>query len=249
VEADRRLVARQHRLGRRLALTASPSSGELRIARLDGGELVLDGLGLALAFFRGDSTYDSVAGRGARDRIETDDVRTINRTARARTPLEAWAPILDRPLPWLAAIEPDLDLIEAGDARWRRRGAEELVRAALAETIAPRRGLAVATKLLHLKRPRLFPILDEFVAVMLGKNAPDATPGKKRQIAVELVVHLREEGRRNCEALQDIQAVLRDRSIERSLVRILDAVLWSSHPAAGVAGVDRLIRVGARIAR
>jgi Family of unknown function (DUF6308) len=240
VEADRRLAPRQHRLGRRLALT-----GELRIARLDGEELVLDGLGLALGSFRGESPYDSLAGHGARDRIETDDVGTINRTANARSPIEAWAPILDRPLPWLAAIGPDLDLIETNDALWRRRRAEELVRAALAETIGPRRGLAVSTKLLHLKRPRLFPILDELVAVMLGKNAAaDASPERRLETAMELVLHLRGEGKRNLEALRRIQATL---SGERSLLRILDAVLWLSHPAAGIRGVDRVIRVDVRI--
>lgn len=152
-----------------------------------------------------------------------------------------WASILDRPLPWLAAIDPDLDLIEAGDALWRRRSAEELVRAALAGTIAPRRGLAVSTKLLHLKRPRLFPILDELVAVMLGANVAAATPQRKLETAMELVLHLRDEGRRNLEALRSIQTAL---PVERSLVRILDAVLWLSHPAAGLRGVVRVLQVG-----
>jgi Family of unknown function (DUF6308) len=245
VEADRRLAPRQHRLDRRLALR------ELRIARLDGEELVLDGLGLALGFFRGDlkpDSYDSLAGRGASDRIETEDIRTINRAANARSPHEAWAPILDRPLPWLSAIEPGLDLIETGEARWRRLGAEELVRVALAETVAARRGLAVSTKLLHLKRPRLFPILDEFVAVMLGMNVTATAPERKLEIAMDLVLHLRREGRRNHEPLRSIQAALDERSIRLSLVRILDAVLWFSHPAAGVQGVERVIRVD-RIAR
>jgi hypothetical protein len=249
VEADRRLAPRQHRLGGRLALTSS--SSELRIARLDGEELVLDGLGLALGFFFGDpmsaapGSYDALAGGGAPDRIATDDVGTINRTARARSPLEAWAPILDRRLPWLAAIGPGLDLIELDDASWRRSRGEELVRAALAETLAPRRGLAVATKVLHLKRPRLFPILDGFVAVMLGRNVPTTTtPKHKLELGMELLLHLRREGRRNRQALQTISSALSEQSIHRSLVRILDAVVWSSHPAAGVPGVDRVIRIG-----
>jgi len=44
--------------------------------------------------------------------------------------------------------------------------------------------------------------------------------------------------------LQTISSALSEQSIHRSLVRILDAVVWSSHPAAGVPGVDRVIRIG-----
>jgi hypothetical protein len=247
VEADRGDAAREHRLGGQLALTRPADAGTLEIARLDGDVLVLDGLGLARASFDGDdSSYDSLAGTGARDRIETADVHAINRWARARSPHGAWASIVDRPLSWLAAIDPDLDLIEASDARWRRERGEELVRAALADVVAARRGMAVATKLLHLKRPRLFPLLDEYVAVMLGRSVP-ATPERKLDTAIELVLHLRREGRRNLEPLTRIQAALAGDS-RRSLVRILDAVIWFSHPAAHLRGVERVLRVD-RIAR
>ena len=209
--------------------------------------LVLDGLGLARAFFAGDdSAYDSFAGRGAADRIETADVQAINRWARARSPHDAWASVVDRPLSWLAAIDPDLDLIEASDSRWRREHGEELVRVALEEVIADRRGMAVATKLLHLKRPRLFPLLDEYVAVMMGRSVP-ATPERKLETALELVLHLRREGRRNLEPLRRIQLALAGES-QRSLVRILDAIIWLSHPAAGIASAKRVLRVD-RIAR
>jgi hypothetical protein len=44
--------------------------------------------------------------------------------------------------------------------------------------------------------------------------------------------------------LRDIQAELAEDHIERSLVRIFDAVIWYAHPAAGIPGVQRSIRVG-----
>ena len=61
---------------------------------------------------------------------------------------------------------PRLDLIETGQARWAAVGGDELVRAALAATLGHGRGASVATKLLHLKRPRLYPILDAYVALL-----------------------------------------------------------------------------------
>jgi hypothetical protein len=76
----------------------------LRIDRLDGERLVLDGLGLAHGFFLGDpssigtGSYDSLAGRGERDRITTADIQAINRTMRARSNHQWWEPVLNREL-------------------------------------------------------------------------------------------------------------------------------------------------------
>jgi hypothetical protein len=224
----------------------------LDITRLDGERLVLHGLGLARAFFLGDpssvarDSYDSLAGRGARDRIETDDIRAINRTMRARSPHEAWSPVLNRPLAWLAALRPQLDLIATDDREWQVANGVQLTTAALTATIGPRRGPAVATKVLHLKRPRLFPVLDDFVAVMLGINMPaEASTPRRVRIAAQLVDHLRTEGRRNIEPLRAIRAALTNEGIDRPLLRILDAIVWFSHPAAGVPGARREIEVRA----
>ena len=221
----------------------------LRITRLDGECLVLDALGLARSFFLGDpssigsGSYDSLTGRGERERITTADIQAINRTMRARSSHTWWEPVLNRDLDWLSAIDPELDLIEASDEAWREADGEGLVRAALTVAIGPGRGPSVATKVLHLKRPRLFPILDDFVAVMLGVNMPDGA--KRTEIAVALLLHLRGQGRANLQQLQTTQVLLRDEGVDRPLVRILDAILWFSHPAAGVPGAVREITVSA----
>jgi hypothetical protein len=47
-----------------------------------------------------------------------------------------------------------------GDRDWERFGCTALVEAAFAAAIAPYRQLVVVTKMLHLKRPLLFPVLD-----------------------------------------------------------------------------------------
>ena len=229
----------------------SASEPVLRVERLDGEELILDGLGLARAFFGADaddgSSFDSLAGTGDPDRIELADVVTMNRTARARSPHKAWAGLIDAEAPWLSSLDPDLDLIDLGDARWAAAGGDELVAAALRATIGPGRGMAVATKLLHLKRPRLFPMLDRFVAEMLGAGLSDGGGDEARvATATGLTRAIRHEGRRNLTALRGVQARLAEGGTHLSLVRIFDAVLWSSHPAAGLAGATRTLAAGLR---
>lgn len=224
----------------------------LRIDRLDGERLVLDGLGLARGFFLRDPSsigalsFDSLAGRGERNQITTSDIEAINRTMRARSSHQWWEPVLNREQAWLSAIDPGLDLIVATDDEWRWARGEELATAALTAVIGDHRGPSVATKVLHLKRPRLFPVLDDLVAVMLGVNMPGDAPTSRRiDIAVRLLLHLRGQGKDNAPQLLTIQSTLRAEGIDRPLVRILDAILWFAHPAAGVPKVAREITVTA----
>ena len=233
-------------------MTDPAADTTLRIDRRDGEHLVLDGLALARGFFLGDPSsiadgaYDQLAGRGDPWRITTDDIRAINRTMRARSKHEWWQTLLDRELDWLAALDPDIDLIAADDEQWAAAGGQRLVSAALAATIGPYRGPSVATKVLHLKRPRLFPVLDDFVAVMLGVNMTGvATHARRARLATVLLLHLRQQGRNNLPQLQAIQRTLHADGIDRPLLRILDAAIWFSHPAAGVPGATRQITVTA----
>jgi hypothetical protein len=221
----------------------------LVIGRLDGGTLILHADGLASHFFSTDPSsigvgaYDSLAGRGNPNRIEVGDVVALNTTMRARTPHSAWEPLLDRRLDWLEAIPAGLDLITASPDEWRSGRGDALVADALSACVGRGRGVSVATKMLHLKRPRLFPVLDSLVAQMLGgTTADDAAVAVRVARATELTTHVRREGRRNLAILSELQARLEDAQTGRSLVRILDAVLWFSHPAAG-SGAARSIEV------
>ena len=217
----------------------------LRVERLDHQLLVLDGLALARGFFTGDpsSVDDSLSGMGNAERIELGDVIAMNRTMRARSPHKVWTTIIEGEAPWLGRVPPDLDLLELDDADWRAAGGDELVSAALTAMIGPGRGLAVATKLLHLKRPRLFPMLDRFVAEMLGLGAAGGSTLQRVDTAIRLTRAIRSEGRRNLTTLYAIRDALAPEGIRRPLVRIFDAIVWSSHPAAGVAGSRRVIDV------
>lgn len=210
------------------------------IERMDGGpRLVIEEPGaLAFEFFStdpssvGPDAYDQRAGRGDRNRITTGDIRAINQTMRARSPHSAWEPLTAAAdeLPWLAAINVEWDLIGTGDEPWQDAGGADRLAAAIEASVGPYRRLSVATKVLHLKRPRLFPVLDSLVIELIGGLAFVPRPAK-------LLLHLREQGRANLTTLTAIKADLaaQDQPLERSLVRILDALLWSSHPAAGIA--------------
>jgi hypothetical protein len=170
--------------------------------------------------------------------IGTADVFALNRTMRARTPHTRWQILVDAPLPWLGAIPIELDLVDTPEDVWEEIRAPALIEAALLGVVGPGRGVSVTTKMLHLKRPRLFPILDELVLQLLGAGiSPDASPETRALRAAQVVLHLRREGLRNAKALRRINSALAETGLERSLVRILDAVLWLSHPAAG--GVRR----------
>ena len=174
--------------------------------------------------------YDDLAGRGERDRIALSEVIAINQTMRARSPHKVWTGIVDTdgPLPWLAALDPAWDLVTAPAALWES-AIRAPVTAALSAATAPGRAVSVGTKVLHLKRPAMFPVLDSRVLEMLGWTA--SVP------MIRVVEHLRTEGLANHEALREVQAFIAP--AERSLVRILDILLWSSHPAAGLAPTMR----------
>jgi hypothetical protein len=213
-----------------------PQPGEttVLVRRLDNGpDLVIESAELlAYDFFTtdesavGDKAYDAQVGKSDPDRITVDDVVAINRTMRARSPHTAWEALTaaPEPLPWLASIPTDVGLFRENDARWPEL--RPLLAAALEQAVGPYRNLSVATKVLHLKRPHLFPVLDSLVVQQIG------AVGRK---PAELLDHLRAVGRANRDALLLIDAYLDSVGIRRTPVRVLDALLWASHPAAGLA--------------
>jgi hypothetical protein len=71
--------------------------------------------------------------------------------------------------------------------------------AALTELLQKGRGVSVSTKMLHLKRPRLVPVLDSLVVAQLGSPMP-STPAK----AVSLIDHVRRVLHDNAAVLQQI---------------------------------------------
>lgn len=222
----------------------------LRVERLDGGPplVIEEPTRLALDYFRADlvaaTGYDAMAGQGDPNRITDEVILAINRFG-ARSPRAAWADLIAAgELTWLARIDVTWDLIELSDRDWDRFGCSEAILAALGATMGvPYRAQAVATKVLHLKRPRLFPILDAFVVQQIGGVGEGAT----LEHSLRSILHLRRQGQPQAQLLADISARLLGIGLDRSPVRVLDSLLWVTHPAAGsvarrLVGWERAVR-------
>jgi hypothetical protein len=99
--------------------------------------------------------------------------------------------------------------------------------------------------MLHLKRPRLIPLLDALVVEQLGPGVPSqAAPEVKAAYAARVIAHLAAQARSNRAALARLQRELADEGIELSAIRLIDILVWSSHPAASLqAPVEHRIRV------
>jgi hypothetical protein len=222
----------------------------LFVEREDGELLVLDGLSLVEGFLAGDPSarpggYNDQAGRGDRAAISYADVRLVNSTMRARSEHVRWEPIIEADQSWLARIPDELDLIEYDDDAWAAAEGDRLVNEAIARCIVPYSALARSTKVLHLKRPRAFPVLDELAIQMMGLPVPDKRPA--RILAAQRVTGaMRREGRRNIDALGRIQDATATEHTRLSLIRLLDIALWFAHPAASVEGALREITVTLR---
>jgi hypothetical protein len=215
----------------------------ITIQRMDGGKpLVIDHADLvAEAFFRIDPSsrrpdgIDQRLGLTDPNRIVREDLRTINSTFVARSPAAAWQDLFDAgELPWLKALDPDWDLISLDESDWRQFGCRDRLVDAFEKIRGKYRAQAVAPKILHLKRWRLVPVLDSLVANQVGARPSAST--------IDLVEHLRTQGRANLDALIAVQTYLAERGINRSFVRILDALIWTNHPSTLTNPLIGLIR-------
>lgn len=212
---------------------------------------------LAETFFRRDPSalgplsYDAWIAEAQRDprqrgRIIDGDVTAVNRTMAARTSHERWAPIVASvEWPWLEALDPGWDLFETSGADWAGADIAGRLRDAFAATKRPGLGIAVITKVLHIKRPRLIPVLDSVVIGQIGASISDDV-----STWVDAIEHTRQVGQANLGELRGIRDHLRAQGIaDRTLVRILDALLWTGSPGSGffssLSGWERVLRPSA----
>lgn len=166
-----------------------------------------------------------------RNRIVDGDVTAVNRTMAARTPHVAWAPVVAASdWSWLQTLDPDWDLLETSAGEWKSAMVRDRLAAAFSAVHRPSLGIAVVTKVLHIKRPRLIPVLDSLVLAQVGaRTTGDVTTW------VDALEAVREVGLANLAELRSIREHLQTRGIaNRSLVRILDALLWTGSPGSGL---------------
>jgi hypothetical protein len=219
----------------------------LKIDRMQGPPRVIANADrLAEVFFSldrssvGVDSYDAYTTQTPADRIERGDVDRINGPMRARSKPETWADLVARPrLDWLADVDVRWDLLMEVD-EWR--AARPTLAAALIGITAPGRNVSVATKMLHLKRPRLFPVLDKLVVQTIGGRYYTGKSAIKRaERSLEFIEHLRSQALASRPGLEEIQLRLEAVGISRSLTRTLDGLLWMTNPASGLAPIGPVI--------
>lgn len=91
-------------------------------------------------------------------------------------------------------------------------------------------GIAVATKILHLKRPKLIPILDSFVVKFLTGIDTGNVWNKQHliEIAIKAMEIVREDIRENREVFIILQEKLSNLPIPLERVRLFDILVWST---------------------
>ncbi len=199
---------------------------------------------LAELFFRGDpsakgkGSYDSWIATTQldarlRDVIVDADITAVNRTMAARTPLARWEPVLaGGDWSWLEDLDRDWGLFELTSAEWSDLNVRHRLRRAFEASVRPGLGIAVVTKVLHIKRPGLIPVLDSLVVDQIGARVT-----KDVSTWVDALERVREVGRTNLAELGRIKDHLESRGVNgRTLVRILDALLWTSSPGSAIYG-------------
>lgn len=78
--------------------------------------------------------------------------------------------------------------------------------------------------MLHIKRPMLIPVCDSYVLKLMG------IPDVGAESGVALVEHLRTIRKDLLSTLQSLRHRLQEMGCDRTLVRILDSLLWSGYP-------------------
>jgi len=128
----------------------------------------------------------------------------------------------------LAKLAADSDLA-AGEPSW------PLLEELLAEACRVRRvGLAVATKILHKKRPALIPILDSVLLSYYHQafRTPRWPSGYEKR-GVRAMKHFRADLVAVLPELQDIQRELASEGFPLSTVRTLDVIIWTQTEPRG----------------
>lgn len=216
----------------------------------EGGLVINHADTVALEFFEGDistateQSYDECARRTDPNapflQEDVAPIRTGMRLGRLRQPTWEWL-VDESPRAFLTELGPQWDLVAMSDEDWP--AVQRAIASSLYDFMGAGRGAPVATKFLHYKRRRLFPILDSAVMAMLGLRIPDPTTSKtpaaveqsrkrRAETTARACGYVRAVARENMESLQAIQEMLLEQGKDRSTVRILDALVWSVHPAS-----------------
>jgi len=109
---------------------------------------------------------------------------------------------------------------------------EELLRAALEVKFVR---LAVATKILHKKRPHLLPIVDSYLEKYYRSAYPDVTEPGLDDVSrcMRIIRHFRDELNACRQDLEKLMEIPRRRRCRVSLVRLLEVLIWIEKEGSG----------------
>jgi hypothetical protein len=169
-------------------------------------------------------------GESPPNRVTDKDVNVINRSMGTRSKRSRWEPIINRSeLPELIDLDPAWDLILMSEHDWEIHKVPKRIETAVDALVRPYIQIAAATKVLHIKRPALVPVCDADVLGRLGVTESEAS-----RATVAVCVDLRREGRRLLKHLTALQVRVGEELHQQiSLVRILEVLIWKSHPNRG----------------
>jgi hypothetical protein len=196
-----------------------------------------DGQANALDFFRrdkssvdGELSYDDRAMTPGRpDEFDRTDAAVIRRgMGLDRIRKTVWDWLVDAAdVTVLEALPRNVHLADVSEDEYP--AIREGIEAALREFVGDGeyRGLTVASKALHLKRPMLMPICDSYaVAVLKIPLKADASKAERVAAGLEASDMIWQAVKDNRAELDGICALLDDRALPRAPVRVLDALLW-----------------------
>lgn len=199
----------------------------------DCEERALDFFSRDISSVDGELSYDDRAMSDQPDQFEVTDATVIRRgMGLNRLPKSTWRWLVDEAPTDLVTSLPrgaNLHAIPNEDYPAVRALIEAAFEGFVGET-GDRRGLATATKMLHLKRPGLLPICDSYTVAMLGiPLKPDATKRERIAAGITACDITRQAIDDNVAELDAICDHLAGHGYPRTPVRVLDALLWLAY--------------------
>jgi len=169
---------------------------------------------------------------GVNNNITQDDVWAANKLYAMidrYDPTESSRILSSTAIPTLLAKVRDRDLSTISESEWisEKENIAQLLRAWLSIRGI---GLAKATKILHLKRPKLIPILDNYVVKFLtGIDMSEVFDKEKvLKIGLDALDISRRIIRQNLDAFYKLQRGLNDLPIPLTIVRLFDILCWTT---------------------
>ena len=163
------------------------------------------------------------------DEITWEDIKAANRLYAYIGRLEAEKLVNSREIPVILSRIDNVDLGDISDYEWLRVRSclQELLRVCLAIRGV---GLAKATKVLHLKRPKLIPILDSYVmSFLLNIDVRNFIPKDRLlKLGVQAIEIVRMDLINNREEFAILQRKLHDLPIPLEKVRLYDILCWTT---------------------